>query len=409
MNFISFLSSTLTAPSDLWTIIINWINGAVGSYGWTILLFTLLVKVVMSPFDFFSKYSSKKQMLVQQKCAPQIAKMQKKFGNDTQKIRIQTNELYKREGMNMGMSCIFMLVNLVLTMTVFFTLYSSLRKVSAYEAINAYEQVQATYNNSLYENLASLSDDLDSVEEAEVWYANFTEAKAFVESNDDTAEGYSVYYQTYQDGTSLAESAIAQTNETAIDACMETWESVKSSWLWIDNIWVADSTTSPFPTYDSLVSLAKNGGYTDYVSENIDEESYTNIYNIISANSSRANNGYYILAILAGVLTFLTQWIAELHNKLKNKKANKVAKNTDSTAGTMKIMKFVMPVIMVIFVFSTGASFGIYILASNLASMVLGEISTLIIDKLTKKKRLEVEEYLEKEANRLIKKGKLQE
>ena len=41
--------------------------------------------------------------------------------------------------------------------------------------------------------------------------------------------------------------------------------------------------------------------------------------------------------------------------------------------------------------------------------MALGELTTLIIDALTKKKRLEVEESLEKEANRLIKKGQFKE
>ena len=94
---------------------------------------------------------------------------------------------------------------------------------------------------------------------------------------------------------------------------------------------------------------------------------------------------------------------------LKNKKANKLAKASEKATGkSMKMMKIIMPIIMVIFVLTTGSSFGIYIISSSLASMLLGEICTLIIDAMTKKKRLEVEEYLEKEANRLIRKGKIQ-
>ena len=58
----------------------------------------------------------------------------------------------------------------------------------------------------------------------------------------------------------------------------------------------------------------------------------------------------------------------------------------------MKVMKIVMPIIMVIFTLTASASFGLYILASNVATMALGEITTLIVDALTKKKRLEVEE-----------------
>ena len=52
---------------------------------------------------------------------------------------------------------------------------------------------------------------------------------------------------------------------------------------------------------------------------------------------------------------------------------------------------------------------GLYILASNVSAILLGEITTLIVDKVTKKKRLEVEASLEKEANRLIRKGHIKE
>ena len=75
----------------------------------------------------------------------------------------------------------------------------------------------------------------------------------------------------------------------------------------------------------------------------------------------------------------------------------------------MKVMKIVLPIVMVIFTLTASASFGLYILASNIATMAFGELTTLLIDVLTKKKRLEVEESLEKEANRLIKKGQFKE
>ena len=131
---------------------------------------------------------------------------------------------------------------------------------------------------------------------------------------------------------------------------------------------------------------------------------------MISENAPRQNNGYFILPVLAGVITFLSQYITELHTRLKNKKANKIAKEANSsTASTMRIMKIVMPIIMVVFTLSASASFGLYILASNIATMALGEITTLIVDAMTKKQRLAVEEELEKEANRLIKKGKFKE
>ena len=45
----------------------------------------------------------------------------------------------------------------------------------------------------------------------------------------------------------------------------------------------------------------------------------------------------------------------------------------------MKMMKIIMPAVMVIFVLTSTASFGLYILASNVATIALGEITTLIV------------------------------
>ena len=156
----------------------------------------------------------------------------------------------------------------------------------------------------------------------------------------------------------------------------------------LKNIWVADSTAKAFPTYANLQSIAKNSGYGDYVAENIQQADYDKIANLIASNTERQNNGYYILPILAGLVTFLAQYISELHTKLKNKKANTVAKAASAEMGsTMKVMKIVLPIIMVVFTLSASASFGMYILASNVATIALGELSSLIINVLTKKKK----------------------
>lgn len=410
MNIVSLL--LVNAPHDLWTIIINWIQSSVLNYGWTIILFTILIKFVLTPLDFGVKYTTKKQTLIQKKCAPQIAKLQKKYGADTNTIKVQTNSLYKREGMNMGVGCIITLVNMVLTMVIFFTLYSSLRKVSAYEAINQYEQIEAAYTESFYQGLADYSteDDIDSPEKAKSLSDQYLEYKSFVTSASE--EEKQNQENNFEEKSKFVEEHDEMFNEVAQSAltkAQEKWNSIKETWLWIDNIWVADSPTSPFPDYASLVTLAKNGGYGDYVAQNINEQTYNSL--AANINGSNEKNGYYILAILAGIVTFLSQFIMELSNNLRNKKANKLAKSAEASTGgmSMKIMKIIMPIIMIVFVLTTSSAFGIYILASNLASIIFGTIISLIIDRITRNKRLEVEEFLEKEANRMIKKGYIQE
>ena len=76
---INLLASPVSAPTGLWAIILNWIEGGIVNYGWVIILFTLLIKVCMSPLDLLIKFSTKKSSLVQQKLAPQIARINKKY------------------------------------------------------------------------------------------------------------------------------------------------------------------------------------------------------------------------------------------------------------------------------------------------------------------------------------------
>ena len=398
MNLLSLLSS-VSKPKSLWVTLINWIQSGVGNLGWTIILVTVLIKLATSPLDFWVKFNTKKQTLIQQKCAPQVAKLQKKFGADRQTLQVQSQALYKREGLDMRSGCIVMLINTILTFTIFITFYNDLRKVSAYEAINQYEQIEATYTNKYYSEFVdySSSDEFTKKEDVVAWFDSYNEM--------DAGEAKDTEY-------ARVKPVIDHATEKASDAAVDYWEHNKknASWLWIQNIWVADSTARAFPTYSTVKSMAKDTGYKKYFAENINETSYSKISNLISDNAPRQNNGYFILPILAGAITFLSQYVAELHTRLKNKKANKLAKEANtSTATTMKTMKIVMPIIMVIFTLTASASFGLYILASNIATMALGELTTLIIDALTKKKRLEVEEALEKEANRLIKKGQFKE
>lgn len=407
MNILSFLGA-VSAPNDLWVKLMNWVKGAVGNLGWTIILVTLLVKVVTTPLDFFVKLSTKKQTLIQQKCAPQVAKLQKKFGHDRQTLQVQTNAIYKREGLNMGTGCIIMLVNMILTMTIFFTFFASLRKFSAYQAIDQYEQITAEYEGAYFAELKDVSSgEFDSLEDLTVWQTELNERKEAYEAMEDGAAKQA-------EATAIAEEEgrVLDFQKAATDAgskaAIEKWNTNKKdlSWFWIQNIWVADGTNALFPDYDSLKSLASNTGYTPYVTENINAEDYNKIASLVVSNSPRQANGYYILAILAGVITFVANYITELHTRLKNKKAQILASAAKpETAGSGKIMKIVMPAIMVIFVLTSTASFGLYLLASNVAQILIGELTTLIVDAMTKKKRLEVEESLEKEANRLIKKG----
>ena len=374
-NVINLLGASINAPSGLWVTIVN--------YGWTILLFTLLLKFALSPLDFLIKYSTKKTTLVQQKLAPQTARLQKKYANNQQEYQAQLNALYKKEGYNMISSCLIMLVNLILTMVVFFTMFGSLRDVSAYKTVNQYESLRITYEQSMTESLKTTINDVDFG------------AKDF---------SLSKFLQNEENKTKYS-TQISTAKETTKEKLLETWNSEKDSWLWIDNIWVADGAQSPIPTYSGLEKIVNDAGigeYKDYV-KNLDIFIYNEIESVVGSNS-RSWNGFYILAILSALVTFVSQWISQASTKLKKKELNQVAQNPQQNSGMMKFMKILLPAMMVIFVISSSASFGIYVVASSLISILITYLTSLIVNAITKKKEAEVTAFLEKEALKQYKK-----
>ena len=379
----TLLASPVNAPSGLWVTILNWIESGIVNYGWTIILFTLLIKFALSPLDLLIKYSTKKSTLVQQKLAPQSARLQKKYANNQQAYQMQMNALYKKEGYNMIGSCVIMLVNLVLTMAVFLTIFSSLREVSAYKTICQYNNVQAVYEQSMTTELASTTG------------TTFNEEMTL-----------SAFLADETNQTTFA-SQIETANNNAQDAVLQAWNSSKEEWLWIKNIWVADGAKSAMPTYDDLKSLASSSKKEEYIKyvEGLDQTIYGNISQMVGS-SETAWNGYYILAVLAAVVTFLSQYVAQLLTKLKNKNLNKIAEAGTQNGGMMKFMKILMPAMMVIFVLTSSSAFGIYVVTSSIVSIGISYLISIFVNLMTKKKEAEVSAYLEKEALKLAKKQK---
>ena len=52
---------------DLWHAIISWFGSWITNYGWAIIVFTIALKLVMSPLDIYQRISSKKQQKIQYK------------------------------------------------------------------------------------------------------------------------------------------------------------------------------------------------------------------------------------------------------------------------------------------------------------------------------------------------------
>ncbi|KRN98688.1 membrane protein insertase YidC [Companilactobacillus kimchiensis] len=106
---------------------ILWIASLVGnSYGWAIVIFTLLVRIILLPLNWYQIRSTNKQMKIQ----PQMKELQDKYSakdTDTQqKLREETQKLYSEAGVNPVAGCL----PLVIQLPVMFGLYQAIYKTT---------------------------------------------------------------------------------------------------------------------------------------------------------------------------------------------------------------------------------------------------------------------------------------
>ncbi len=87
----------------------------IGNWGWTIVLFTLLVKLVLFPLSYKGLMSMQKL----KDLAPKMKEIREKYGKDPMKMNQQMMALYKKHGANPMGGCLPMLLQI----PIFFALY----------------------------------------------------------------------------------------------------------------------------------------------------------------------------------------------------------------------------------------------------------------------------------------------
>lgn len=102
--------------------ILDGIYSLVGNYGWSIVLFTLLIRLVLMPFDYKSRVSMRKTTKLQ----PQINALQKKYAKDQEKLNQKMSELYRKEKINPLSSCLPML----LTLPILYAMFAAMRMIA---------------------------------------------------------------------------------------------------------------------------------------------------------------------------------------------------------------------------------------------------------------------------------------
>jgi YidC/Oxa1 family membrane protein insertase len=95
--------------------LLQFIQSYVGNWGWSIVLLTILIKLVLYPLSYKGMVSMQKL----KDLAPKIKDIQAKYKDDKQKQSAQMMELYKKSGANPMGGCL----PLILQIPVFFAIY----------------------------------------------------------------------------------------------------------------------------------------------------------------------------------------------------------------------------------------------------------------------------------------------
>ncbi len=408
--------------------IVEWIVTWLPWTGVGIVLFTLILKTITLPLDAYSRVSMRKNSLRMEKMRPQLEKLQKQYQNDQQTYNAKMMELYKKNGYSMLGACLPMVVTLVVFMIVLgaFSDYSRYANLDVYRemtvqynsAITAHmpdiapenllshsytapgeadEEGYIAYNReeryggegalievvldrTLYLQEANLTEkQLDELD----WYNTDPEAGPVAQVAAQTTwtltvQTEEVLSSTDADIAAAVEAVRARGGDLSEDdiaaeairtlgrnAAEKSYRSYNSSFLWIKNIWVPDTSYRHPIEYDDVLE-----------SSGLSEEAFNEVSYNLSAERSQAN-GYYILIIISIGSMFLSQFISA-----RSQKAQSELQTADGSGKrTQRTMMIVMPIVFGVFSFFYSAGFSIYMIVSSLYSILSTLIINLIVDR----------------------------
>ena len=108
--------------------VLDWIYTIVANYGWSIVIFTILIKVLLMPLDIKNRKGMRKMAKIQ----PELNKLQKKYANDKQKLQQKQSEMMKKEHYSPLSGCLPLLIQ----MPILFAMFGAMRALANEQIVN---------------------------------------------------------------------------------------------------------------------------------------------------------------------------------------------------------------------------------------------------------------------------------
>lgn len=101
--------------ANIFGYVLKMLYSVVGNYGWAIILFSIIVKVLMLPISIKQQKTMKKNEKIQ----GEMKQLQFKYKNEPEKLNQEMMALYKREGMSPFSGCLSSIIQIILLFSVF--------------------------------------------------------------------------------------------------------------------------------------------------------------------------------------------------------------------------------------------------------------------------------------------------
>ncbi len=348
------------------------LGGGVASFGWTVVLFTVILRLILSPLDIWQKVIARKNSLAMERMKPQLEAIQEKYADDKERLYMEQRSLYKKE----KYSTMGMCLPTIVTFVVFFVVFAGFRQMVGYQYAKDYKTCVNTYEQTIAE----------CIEEAigkEEWDGAILDNGDGVYDFDDI--------QKNEKGAEFLAYAKDEA-QTAVANVYNSPEQTKvRSWLWIKNIFVADNWSQAVPSFATVtgqegMATSKLTGIT------IDE--YNDVMaKVLGTGGYGKNgkwNGFLILPILSIALNFLS---TKLMSKAQGQAPapavtgdGEEAEKAKAQQQTMKMTQYLMPIMMGIFAVFYSGAFALYMFTSSLCA-ILFQMTFSLITKLIDSKR----------------------
>ena len=311
--------------------ILDWIRSWVGNWGWAMVVFTIMIRLVLTPLDYKSRVSMRKT----QKLQPKLTALQKKYANDKEKLNAKTAELYKKEHINPLSSCL----PLLLTWPILIAVFGAMRLAANKELLIQLTDILNNQTPNLerwlwIKNLwmpdspfAAAYPDLNTLRQIppdqwQAWFGGLKEMPVLIKDLGLTAESFDA-------------KALGTTIQSVFNAMSQNTE--------------------------YAAAIAPKAGWT---------------FNLLITQLSLINvfNGLMILPILSAVSQLAMTKITGMNQGQPAPAGGEQAPG----AGTGKFMQWFFPIFSLVICFSYSAAFALYWVAGNLVSMV----QTVVINKI---------------------------